>query len=143
MSTTYQAVGWNRQKRLYDGVLAAGVAAYLVVFVAGNLLFRPHATLETILIRALGTAALLLLHVVLAIGPLCRLDPRFLPLLYNRRHLGRHHVPPRPRARRLRPRPVPRRRATSTRFVSLLAGNRRWREPGRLPVPAARLRRRW
>src|SRR5208283_152029 len=22
------------------------------------------------------------------IGPLCRLDPRFLPLLYNRRHLG-------------------------------------------------------
>jgi nitrite reductase/ring-hydroxylating ferredoxin subunit/DMSO/TMAO reductase YedYZ heme-binding membrane subunit len=30
----------------------------------------------------------LLLHLVLAIGPLCRLDSRFLPLLYNRRHLG-------------------------------------------------------
>jgi nitrite reductase/ring-hydroxylating ferredoxin subunit/DMSO/TMAO reductase YedYZ heme-binding membrane subunit len=28
------------------------------------------------------------LHVVLSIGPLCRLNPRFLPLLYNRRHLG-------------------------------------------------------
>src|SRR5262249_6164215 len=27
-------------------------------------------------------------HVILAIGPLCRLDRRFLPLLYNRRHLG-------------------------------------------------------
>ena len=37
---------------------------------------------------ALGTAALLLLHVILCIGPLCRLDRRFLPLLYNRRHLG-------------------------------------------------------
>jgi hypothetical protein len=32
--------------------------------------------------------AFLLLHIVLCIGPLCRLDPKFLPLLYNRRHLG-------------------------------------------------------
>jgi len=29
-----------------------------------------------------------LLHIILSIGPLCRLDSRFLPLLYNRRHLG-------------------------------------------------------
>jgi nitrite reductase/ring-hydroxylating ferredoxin subunit/DMSO/TMAO reductase YedYZ heme-binding membrane subunit len=29
-----------------------------------------------------------MLSIVLAIGPLCRLDRRFLPLLYNRRHLG-------------------------------------------------------
>src|SRR6185369_15416500 len=28
----------------------------------------------------------LLLHVILCIGPLCRLKPKFLPLLYNRRH---------------------------------------------------------
>src|SRR5262249_10888717 len=41
-----------------------------------------------LLIRGFGTAALLLLHVILCIGPLCRLDRRFLPLLYNRRHLG-------------------------------------------------------
>ena len=47
-----------------------------------------NATIETQLIRALGTCALLLLHVILAIGPLARLDRRFLPLLYNRRHLG-------------------------------------------------------
>ena len=38
--------------------------------------------------RAYGSCALLLLTFVLAIGPLARLDPRFLPLLYNRRHLG-------------------------------------------------------
>src|SRR5437763_1985900 len=31
---------------------------------------------------------LLLRHIILVIGPLCRLDRRFLPLLYNRRHLG-------------------------------------------------------
>ncbi|MEL6356348.1 MAG: Rieske 2Fe-2S domain-containing protein [Bacteroidota bacterium] len=30
----------------------------------------------------------MLLHVILIIGPLCRLNARFLPLLYNRRHLG-------------------------------------------------------
>jgi nitrite reductase/ring-hydroxylating ferredoxin subunit/DMSO/TMAO reductase YedYZ heme-binding membrane subunit len=41
-----------------------------------------------LLIRGLGTAAFLLLTVVLCIGPLARLDRRFLPLLYNRRHLG-------------------------------------------------------
>jgi nitrite reductase/ring-hydroxylating ferredoxin subunit/DMSO/TMAO reductase YedYZ heme-binding membrane subunit len=41
-----------------------------------------------LLIRGFGTCALLLLHVVLCIGPLCRLNARFLPLLYNRRHLG-------------------------------------------------------
>jgi nitrite reductase/ring-hydroxylating ferredoxin subunit/DMSO/TMAO reductase YedYZ heme-binding membrane subunit len=29
-----------------------------------------------------------MLHIVLCIGPLARLDRRFLPLLYNRRHLG-------------------------------------------------------
>jgi len=28
------------------------------------------------------------LHIILCIGPLCRLNPKFLPLLYNRRHAG-------------------------------------------------------
>jgi len=51
-------------------------------------LLFPYATAETMIIRAAGAAAFLLLHVVLCIGPLCRLDSRFLPLLYNRRHLG-------------------------------------------------------
>ena len=88
MSQAYRAVGWNRQKRRYDAALAAGVAAYLAIFVIGGFALDAQATVETLLIRACGTAALLLLHVVLCIGPLCRLDPRFLPLLYNRRHLG-------------------------------------------------------
>lgn len=88
MSISYQAVGWNHQKRVYDGVLAAGLALYLAVFLGLGAALHPSATIETLLIRALGTAALLLLHVILAIGPVCRLDRRFLPLLYNRRHLG-------------------------------------------------------
>jgi DMSO/TMAO reductase YedYZ heme-binding membrane subunit len=88
MSVQYVAVGWNRQKRIYDSTLAGLIALYLAVFAAGGSLLHPQATIETLLIRGLGTLALLLLHVILAIGPLCRLDKRFLPLLYNRRHLG-------------------------------------------------------
>ncbi len=88
MSVGYQAVGWNRQKKLYDLALAGGVGAYLAVFCATGALLYAGATPETLLIRALGSAAFVLLHVILCIGPLARLDARFLPLLYNRRHLG-------------------------------------------------------
>jgi len=88
VSLRYQAVGWNRQKRLYDLTLVAGVGSYLGTFAAANLMLHPDVTAETIAIRGLGSAAILMLHLVLCIGPLCRLDRRFLPLLYNRRHLG-------------------------------------------------------
>jgi nitrite reductase/ring-hydroxylating ferredoxin subunit/DMSO/TMAO reductase YedYZ heme-binding membrane subunit len=88
MSVSYEAVAWNRQKRIYDSVIVSGVVAYVGIFTAGGALLYPTATIETLLIRAFGTLALVLLHVILSIGPLCRLDSRFLPLLYNRRHLG-------------------------------------------------------
>ncbi len=88
MSHTYLAVGWNRQKRIYDTVMVSGVIVYLALFVGLGAVIHPNATIETLLIRGFGTCALLLLHIVLIIGPLCRLFPQFLPLLYNRRHLG-------------------------------------------------------
>jgi len=88
MSVGYRAVGWNPQKRAYDAALGAGVLLYLAVFAAVAVRTHPQATAETLLLRASGTAAFALLHLVLCIGPLCRLDARFLPLLYNRRHLG-------------------------------------------------------
>jgi methionine sulfoxide reductase heme-binding subunit len=88
VSHNYKAVGWNRQKKRYDSILLGGVAGYLVIFVATGLLLHPQATAETLLIRALGTCSFLLLHIILCIGPACRLDARFLPLLYNRRHMG-------------------------------------------------------
>jgi nitrite reductase/ring-hydroxylating ferredoxin subunit/DMSO/TMAO reductase YedYZ heme-binding membrane subunit len=88
VSVGYQAVSWNRQKKLYDAVVLTGIVLYLSLFVGLGALAHPNATVETLLIRGFGTAAFLLLHIVLCIGPLCRLDPRFLPLLYNRRHLG-------------------------------------------------------
>ena len=88
MSHQYVAIGWNPQKRGYDLVLVAGIALYLGTFLALGTWLNPTATAETLLIRALGSCAFLLLNVVVCIGPVCRLDPRFLPLLYNRRHLG-------------------------------------------------------
>ena len=88
MSHTYTAISWNRQKRIYDLLMIAGIALYLGGFVALGAIVHPNATIETLLIRGFGTCALLLLHIVLCIGPLCRLNARFLPLLYNRRHLG-------------------------------------------------------
>jgi len=87
MSARYRAVNWNPQKRRYDLILGAGGLGFLLVFAAASL-SRPHATVETTLIRGLGLLAFTLLHLILAIGPLARLDSRFLPLLYNRRHLG-------------------------------------------------------
>ncbi len=88
MSLNYQAVLWNRQKKIYDGLIVLGVVLYVGLFVGVGSLVRPQTTIETLLIRGFGTLALALLHVILSIGPLCRLDRRFLPLLYNRRHLG-------------------------------------------------------
>jgi nitrite reductase/ring-hydroxylating ferredoxin subunit/DMSO/TMAO reductase YedYZ heme-binding membrane subunit len=88
MSAGYRAVQWSPGKRIYDATLGALLALYLALYLSVTLAIRPEITIETALIRAFGTAALLLLHVVLSIGPLARLDRRFLPLLWNRRHLG-------------------------------------------------------
>jgi nitrite reductase/ring-hydroxylating ferredoxin subunit/DMSO/TMAO reductase YedYZ heme-binding membrane subunit len=88
MSVAYRAVNWNRQKRIYDSALGATAIGLVALFAGLTALAHPDATAETILIRGLGLAAIALLHLILAVGPLTRLDRRFLPLLYNRRHLG-------------------------------------------------------
>src|SRR5260221_13934927 len=88
MAVEYIAVQWNRQKRIYDLVLVGGVGAYLILFAVLSKVLFPLITDEIMLMRAFGTAAFLLLHIILCIGPLCRLNAKFLPLLYNRRHAG-------------------------------------------------------
>src|ERR1043166_2489514 len=88
MGVEYVSVQWNRQKKFYDFALAGGVAAFLVSFAAVTKILFPFITDEILVIRAFGVAAFVLLHVILCIGPLCRLNPKFLPLLYNRRHAG-------------------------------------------------------
>src|SRR6266446_10441546 len=88
MGVEYVSVQWNRQKKFYDAVLIGGVAGYLTIFGVLTKILFAHVTDEIMLMRAIGTAAFLLLHIILCIGPLCRLNPQFLPLLYNRRHAG-------------------------------------------------------
>lgn len=88
MSASYTAVGWNRQKMIYDWVIAGLCTAYFTIFTLLTLIFNDQVTFETLIIRSTSTLAVLLLHIILAIGPLCRLNNKYLPLLYNRRHLG-------------------------------------------------------
>ncbi|MES0881178.1 Rieske 2Fe-2S domain-containing protein [Roseibium sp. SCP14] len=91
MSVQYMPVIWNRNKMFYDAVLLVAVALYLYVFIR----FAPAFEDVTkpidgaiLRMRAFGSCAFLMLTIILCIGPLARLDRRFLPLLYNRRHFG-------------------------------------------------------
>lgn len=88
MSVSYTSVLWNKQKKLYDRYLWLGIGLFLLLYIVLQLLFYPDITIETLIIRATALAAFILLHFILAIGPLCRINPQFLPLLYNRRHAG-------------------------------------------------------
>ena len=67
------------------------VALYIAVFLVVEARLEPPKDVLgeiDLRIRAFGSATFLMLTAILAIGPLTRLDRRFLPLLYNRRHFG-------------------------------------------------------
>lgn len=88
MSAGYTAVGWNRQKKIYDWLIFGFCVLYLTTFVVFTAVLNSDYTFETVLIRSTSTLSVLLLHIILSIGPLARINKKFLPLLYNRRHLG-------------------------------------------------------
>ncbi|MFC4232581.1 Rieske 2Fe-2S domain-containing protein [Parasediminibacterium paludis] len=88
MSASFQAILWNKQKKWYDIVFISAILLYLITYFTINILLFPTLTFETMLIRSFGTLAIIMLHVILSIGPLSRLNSKFLVLLYNRRHLG-------------------------------------------------------
>ncbi|MEJ6391889.1 Rieske 2Fe-2S domain-containing protein [Gymnodinialimonas sp. 2305UL16-5] len=91
MSVKYVPVQWNANKWVYDAALLVFVAIYIAVFLR---LGTPEADVSRpidaaiVRMRAFGTCAFFMLTAILCIGPLARLDQRFLPLLYNRRHFG-------------------------------------------------------
>jgi nitrite reductase/ring-hydroxylating ferredoxin subunit/DMSO/TMAO reductase YedYZ heme-binding membrane subunit len=91
LSDHYVPVSWNRTKVIYDAVLVGAIALYLGTYLG----WSAHAPADGAVsdpqaakIKALGSCAFLLMTCAVAIGPLARIDRRFLPLLYNRRHLG-------------------------------------------------------
>ncbi len=91
MSVKYIPVQWNRNKWLYDWIMLAGVALFLwtFLFVSPELLSHEFPINPQVHnARAFGACAFIMLTVILCIGPLARIDRRFLPLLYNRRHFG-------------------------------------------------------
>lgn len=87
----YSPVQWTRSKLFYDIVALSLVFVYVLIYLrlapllADGVLSADGAIVRA---RAFGTCAFLLLTLILCIGPLARFDRRFLPLLYNRRHLG-------------------------------------------------------
>ena len=91
MSVKYIPVQWNSYKWKYDAALIGAAATYVLIYLQ---LGTPAADLarpldyQILRMRAFGTCAFWMLTVILCIGPLARLDKRFLPILYNRRHFG-------------------------------------------------------
>jgi hypothetical protein len=80
MNIGLRAVEWNRAKVIYDAILLAAVALYLGLFIGiAWRLDAPKTFLDwiDIPIRAFGTCAFIMLTIVLAIGPLARLDRRY------------------------------------------------------------------
>ena len=88
MSVSYTSILWNKNKKRYDIAILVGIVVFIATFTLLNLTLNPQVTFETNLIRSFGWLAILLLHVILSIGPLARLNPKFNIVLYNRRHLG-------------------------------------------------------
>ena len=88
MSAKYVGVIWNKQVIRYDIVVLIGLLLLAGTFIGISALIDPYLTAETIIIRTSALLAIVVLHVILVIGPVVRLQPRLMPLLYNRRHLG-------------------------------------------------------
>ena len=91
MSARYVPIGWNASKLIYDVYLLVAIGLYIATFLWLAPRFQ-HVTLPldeySARMAAFGTCAFFLLTAILCIGPAARLDRRFLPLLYNRRHFG-------------------------------------------------------
>ena len=91
MSAGLKAVQWNRRKIVYDAILVVAVVLFIGTFMTVGALRNPPADQPAWInmrIKAFGACAFTMLTIILMIGPLARLSPRFLPLLYNRRHFG-------------------------------------------------------
>lgn len=88
MSNTYHGIHWNQHKIAYDLVILFVGILTVTTFIGASITIHPGMTIQTLLLRGSAFVCLVFLHIILCIGPLARINPNFLPLLYNRRHLG-------------------------------------------------------
>lgn len=86
----FKWVTWNKNKYWYDAALLVFAVLYFYAFTWFAPMFWEGPRIENsiIEIRAFGSLAFIMLTLILCIGPIARLDSRFLPVLYNRRHFG-------------------------------------------------------
>ena len=91
MGHKYTAIQWNKNKIAYDLYLVLAITVFTAIYVVVGTNAHPSGNPGDpiiLVLRALGSAAFVMLSLTLAIGPLARISPRFRPFLYNRRHLG-------------------------------------------------------
>ncbi len=88
MSAKYVTVQWTKRKIIYDAMVVLGTAVYIALFTMIGHAARPDVSGPILDMRAYGSCAFLMLTIILCLGPLARIDKRFLPLVYNRRHFG-------------------------------------------------------
>lgn len=91
MSVKYIPVQWNGVKWKYNFILLSAVVGYLIAFITIGReiqVIEGRINYQVLAARAFGSLAFFMVSFILCIGPLARLDSRFLPLLYNRRHIG-------------------------------------------------------
>lgn len=91
MSVKFVGVQWTRTKQIYDAIVVVGVVAFIQIFerlAASTWGGERYVVTPVLEMRAFGACAFTMLSLILCIGPLARLDRRFAPLLYNRRHFG-------------------------------------------------------
>ncbi len=91
MSAGFKPVSWTASKIAYDAIMLAAVAIYLLTYLQLAPMLQPEGVGvddQIRRMRAFGSLAFVMITFILCIGPLARLDRRWLPLLYNRRHFG-------------------------------------------------------
>ena len=74
MGLDYQLVLWNKHKKIYDKIIVASMLLYIILFAIITLIFNSETSIETLVIRAFGSLAIIMLHIILIIGPLARLN---------------------------------------------------------------------
>ena len=88
MGATFKIVSWTPYKKRFDKIMLCIMALYLLIYIGSLYFLYPNIQPQLLIIKSTGSLAVLMIHFILVLGPLARLNKKFLPLLYNRRHLG-------------------------------------------------------
>ncbi len=88
MGATFKIVSWTPYKKRFDKIMLGIVALYLLIYIGSLYFLYPNIQPQLLIIKSTGSLAVLMIHFILLLGPLSRLNKKFLPILYNRRHLG-------------------------------------------------------